>query len=69
MQKSEKTESNVGLCQVCVNARRTQGAHGTVFYFCRLAETDPHFVKYPRLPVIVCSGFEKKGDAPLTRNP
>jgi hypothetical protein len=26
---------------------------------CQLAETDPRFAKYPRLPVIRCAGYEK----------
>lgn len=31
---------------------------GSVFYQCRLALTDPRFVKYPALPVVACRGFE-----------
>jgi hypothetical protein len=31
---------------------------------CNLSATNPDFPKYPRLPVIQCSGFEKIGDHP-----
>ena len=31
-----------------------------MFLQCRLSFTDPRFKKYPRLPVLQCSGYEKK---------
>ncbi|MDZ7360887.1 MAG: hypothetical protein ONB46_09205 [candidate division KSB1 bacterium] len=30
---------------------------GSTFYLCRLAEGDPRFPKYPRLPVLACEGY------------
>jgi hypothetical protein len=53
-------EISVGLCADCVHVRRIESARGSTFYLCQLSATDPTFSKYPRLPVIVCSGFEKK---------
>lgn len=33
---------------------------GSVFYLCLLSKVDPRFVKYPRLPVLSCAGYEKR---------
>jgi len=33
---------------------------GSVFYLCELSKVDPAFPKYPRLPVLKCSGYEEK---------
>jgi hypothetical protein len=33
---------------------------GSAFYLCQLSATDPKFPKYPRLPVIECSGYDPK---------
>jgi hypothetical protein len=30
---------------------------------CGLSRTDERFAKYPRLPVLVCSGFLQRDDA------
>jgi hypothetical protein len=35
---------------------------GSVFYRCELAKTNPDFPKYPRLPVLSCSGREEVSD-------
>jgi hypothetical protein len=32
-----------------------------VFYLCQLSKVDPSFPKYPRLPVLKCSGYERAG--------
>ena len=48
----------IGLCATCRQARVVQSAHGSTFYLCRLAETDPRYAKYPRLPVLRCAGYE-----------
>jgi hypothetical protein len=53
----------IGLCATCRHARVIQSAHGSTFYLCRLSETDPRFPKYPRLPVLRCSGFESTAGA------
>jgi hypothetical protein len=51
---------DAGLCAKCLHARRIESPHGSVFYLCELSFSDPHFSKYPRLPVISCEGFKKK---------
>jgi hypothetical protein len=47
-----------GLCARCAHAARQDTARGSVFWRCRRAETDPRFVRYPRLPVLACPGYE-----------
>jgi len=48
----------VGLCAECRHARRQETSRGSLFWRCRRAEDDPRFVRYPRLPVTGCSGYE-----------
>ena len=48
----------IGLCAACRYARVVQSARGSTFYLCHLAETDPRFARYPRLPVLRCAGYE-----------
>jgi|GEM_PF-3299672 len=62
---TDRTEFNfnglrdpIGLCADCAHTRVVQSAHGSTFYLCRLAEVDPHFARYPRLPVLRCAGYE-----------
>ena len=53
--------NNPGLCGDCAHARRIQSSRGSAFYQCQLSFTDTQFEKYPRLPVVTCRGYEKKG--------
>ena len=57
------TGAAAGLCETCVHARRIESARGSVFWLCRKSEEDARFPKYPRLPVLRCSGFTPE---PLT---
>jgi hypothetical protein len=50
-------ERRVGLCGDCLHSQRIQSARGSTFYRCKLADTDPTFPKYPRLPVVHCAGY------------
>jgi hypothetical protein len=43
-----------------VHARTIRSAKGSEFWLCERAQSDPHFKKYPPLPVLRCSGFEKR---------
>jgi hypothetical protein len=54
----------VGLCAECSHMRRITSDRGANFYMCTLSAVNPDFPKYPRLPVIQCSGFEKAMNAP-----
>jgi hypothetical protein len=70
MPKKKPTQDlqHVGLCADCVHARRIESARGAVFFLCELSVTDPHFAKYPRLPVISCSGYAKGEKRPPPAN-
>jgi hypothetical protein len=48
-----------GLCTDCANARTIESSRGSHFLLCELSRTDPHFAKYPRLPVLQCDGYKK----------
>jgi molybdenum cofactor cytidylyltransferase len=48
----------IGLCASCRHVHIVQSARGSTFYLCRLAESDPRFSRYPRLPVLRCAGYE-----------
>ena len=52
--------NDVGLCEHCAHAKVASSARGSTFWRCLLHEADPRFAKYPRLPVVRCSGFERK---------
>jgi len=47
-----------GLCDSCRHARRIVNDRGSVFVLCELSRTDSRFPRYPRLPVVACTGFE-----------
>jgi hypothetical protein len=46
-----------GLCADCAHARRIASDRGSEFLQCQLSFTDTSFAKYPRLPVLMCSGY------------
>jgi len=58
-----RRQADAGLCGACVHAQIVRNDRGSRFYRCLLADTDPRFVRYPRLPVIECAGFTP-ADAP-----
>jgi hypothetical protein len=51
-------DPTVGLCATCVHHRVVRPKRGSVFWYCRLSETDSQFPKYPLLPVLRCGGYE-----------
>jgi hypothetical protein len=48
--------SAAGLCETCVHSRVLTSGRGSTFWRCGLHESEPCFPKYPRLPVLACSG-------------
>jgi len=46
-----------GLCATCRHAKTIASDKGSTFLRCGLSDTDPRFPKYPRLPVLTCSGW------------
>lgn len=55
-----EAEVEVGLCLTCRHARTVESASGAVFYLCELSREDPSFPRYPRLPVLSCSGYRPR---------
>ncbi len=53
-------QAHLGLCADCLHARLITSDRGSQFLFCQLSQFDPNFPKYPRLPVLQCSGYSKK---------
>ena len=46
-----------GLCATCVHAQVVTNALGSTFSLCKMSFVDPHFRKYPPLPVRYCDGY------------
>jgi hypothetical protein len=57
-QGNERDREWAGLCADCRHARRVESARGSRFFLCGRAVSDPSFLKYPRLPVLACRGYE-----------
>jgi hypothetical protein len=49
----------VGLCADCRHARIIENRRGSRFWMCKRSTTDTRFPRYPRLPVLECSGYER----------
>lgn len=47
-----------GLCGNCRHALLNQTRRGPVYLRCQLASIDEAFPRYPRLPVLRCSGYQ-----------
>ena len=56
-EKKQAADLRIGLCANCRFMRVMESDRGSIFYLCGLSSTDPVFPKYPRLPVLQCSGF------------
>jgi len=56
----EKLGEALGLCSNCIHARTIASSKGSRFLLCQLSQSDPTFPKYPRLPVLRCSGHKLK---------
>jgi len=50
--------SSPGLCASCLHARTNVTRRGTAYLRCERANWDERLVRYPRLPVRECIGFE-----------
>ncbi len=46
-----------GLCEGCSH-RRIVTTPRSAFLLCERSKNDPAYPRYPRLPVLVCPGFE-----------
>jgi hypothetical protein len=52
-----------GLCADCRHAKLNETKRGTVYLRCLRAEWDSSLVRYPRLPVTQCGGYDPKDEA------
>jgi hypothetical protein len=53
----------VGLCGSCAHQRVVVSGRGSTFSMCeRGLRREPGFLKYPRLPVVACPGWEHRDD-------
>ena len=52
-------QPSAGLCERCRQARISESARGSRFYQCQPSRTDAGYPRYPRLPVLACTGFEE----------
>jgi hypothetical protein len=50
---------NAGLCDSCRHQKLVRNTRGSVFSMCERSKADPHYPKYPRLPVRRCAGWEE----------
>jgi propionyl-CoA synthetase len=49
-----------GLCLTCRHAKLNQTRRGTAYLRCGRSAWDERLVRYPRLPVLDCIGFETR---------
>lgn len=63
------TEPLVGLCTECAFRRVVENARGSQFWLCLRSRFDPHFPRYPRLPVLACPGFRAGAPPPQASSP
>ncbi|HUF77589.1 MAG TPA: hypothetical protein VMR44_01600, partial [Thermoanaerobaculia bacterium] len=47
-----------GLCATCRHAA-VLASRSSAYLRCGMAELDPSFPRYPRLPVVACRGYER----------
>lgn len=52
-----------GICGGCAYAKLTVTKRGTAYLRCTRAAWDTRLVKYPRLPVRSCVGYEQRQGA------
>jgi len=57
------TPKLAGLCANCVHVRIIVSGRGSTFLLCQLSSTDSSFARYPRLPVLSCSGYRQAIDS------
>ncbi len=55
-----KLGAEPGLCDACRHAKFNETRRGTAYLRCTRAEWDATLVRYPRLPVVQCAGFERQ---------
>jgi uncharacterized protein (TIGR00290 family) len=57
---TDQSTPHAGLCATCLNKSVIVSDRGSVFYRCMLSDSHPEFPRYPRLPVLTCSGWSAR---------
>ena len=60
LESSSDVNPRLGLCADCLYARLIESSKGSQFLLCQLSQSDPSFPKYPRLPILACTGYSPK---------
>jgi hypothetical protein len=55
--QTQEQGQQAGLCDTCSHSRRITSARESVFMLCQLGFSDAQYPKYPRLPVLSCTGY------------
>lgn len=55
-----KLGADPGLCWTCRHSRFNETRRGTAYVRCTRAAWDARMPRYPRLPVVVCAGYEQR---------
>lgn len=55
------------VCEFCRHVKHVVSGTGSHFLMCRKAQDDKRFPKYPRQPVLQCTGFERPSESGSTR--
>ena len=59
----ERPSPRAGLCDSCRHQRLVHNTRGSTFSLCQRSRSDPRFPRYPRVPVLNCTGFEAREGA------
>src|SRR5262245_21224874 len=59
-----KLGAEPGLCRACRHAKLNGTRRGTAYLRCTRAAWDTSLSRYPRLPVTLCAGFERREGKP-----
>jgi hypothetical protein len=65
--RGDERAAAIGLCASCRFVEVITSSKGSIFYRCRLSETDPAFPRYPALPVLACRGY-RRAEASVERD-
>jgi hypothetical protein len=57
-----------GLCDSCRHQKVIRNTRGSTFSMCERSKTDARYPKYPRLPVVECAGWERRGEGAEPRS-
>lgn len=59
--------ANHGLCDSCLHQQLVPNTRGSVFSLCLRSREDRRYPRYPRMPVLACSGHEPRPEQAQTR--